>query len=213
MHTGLSAEHAVTEAITGIDLCKEMINVAAGRPLTVHQEEISIHGHAIECHIHAEDYDNNFLPAYGKIADLRLPSGAGVRNESCIYAGLEIPVFYEPLLSKLVVWDSTRERCIARTRQALVEYGVSGIKTTIPFLERVMQNRHFIAADYDATFIETQVDVADAERRKSDTDVAMIAAVLKAFRRDESNSRKPEECASGFGETISAWKMSGRVKR
>jgi len=211
MHTGLPVEHAVTEAITGIDLCKEMITIAAGHPLTFRQEEIGMHGHAIECRISAEDPDNNFLPSPGKIVELRLPGGLGVRNESCMYPGLEIPVFYDPLLSKLVVWDTTRERCIARTRRALAEYVVKGIQTTIPFLEQVIQSKHFIAGDFDATFVNTER--ADVEEQKPYADVALIAAVLKAFRRDEHASRESEEGSNGLGEVVSAWKMSGRVTR
>jgi acetyl-CoA carboxylase biotin carboxylase subunit len=212
MHTRLQLEHPVTEAILGIDLCREMIRIAAGQPLTYRQDEIRIHGHAIECRIYAEDPDNNFLPSFGKITELRLPGGPGVRDDSAIYPGLDVPVYYEPMLSKLVVWGSTREECIARTTRALSEYIVNGIRTTIPFHERVMQNEHFLAGDYDSSFIDTKSEEHDAERGKAYTDAALIAALIKVFRRDrERASQNLKAPVNGPGGLVSAWKMSGRV--
>jgi acetyl-CoA carboxylase biotin carboxylase subunit len=208
MHSGLSVEHAVTEAILGIDLCKEMIRIAAGNPLSYRQDEIGIRGHAIECRIYAEDTGNSFLPAFGRIAEVRVPDGPGVRNESGIYQGLDVPVYYDSLLSKLLVWGSTREECIARMRLALSEYVAKGIKTTIPFHERVMRSEAFIAGDYDTTFVGSTLAKTDAGREEH-ADVALAAAVIKAFRRDrERELRKP---LADAGARVSAWKLSGRV--
>jgi acetyl/propionyl-CoA carboxylase alpha subunit len=206
-------EHAVTEAITGIDLCKEMIGVAAGQTLSFLQDEIRMRGHAIECHISAEDTDNGFLPSSGEIADLRVPEGPGVRSDSLMYQGLDVPPYYESLLSKVVVWDRTREGCIARATRALSEYSVSGIKTTIPLLERVVRNGQFMAGDYDATFLDAGLGKCDGERQGAYADAAVIAAVIRAFRRERQAGRSPEELADGSCEPISAWKMSGRVRR
>ena len=214
MNTRLAIEHPVTEAITGSDLCKEMIRVAAGQPLAFRQEDISIRGHAIECHIHAEDPDNNFFPGAGRIVSLRTPGGPGVRDDSGIYEGFDVPVYYDPHLAKLVIWAGTRERCISRTRRALSEYFVKGIKTTLPFCERVMQNEHFIAGDYDTTFIETTFVREDAAREKPHQDVALLAVAIKAFRSDQARARgRMAVSDSTLLAAESGWKMSGRIKR
>jgi acetyl-CoA carboxylase biotin carboxylase subunit len=212
MHTGLQTEHTVTEAILGIDICKEMIRIAAGQPISYRQDQIKIRGHAIECRIYAEDSEQDFVPSFGKIVELRVPGGAGVREESGIYQGLDVPIYYDPLLSKLVVWGSTREECIARSRQTLAEYVVKGIKTTIPFHERVLRNRCFITGEYDAALVDTMLSKPKAEREKPCADVALLAAVIKAFRRDrEHASRQPGERGRVPGEPVSAWKLSGRI--
>jgi len=214
MNPRLAVEHPITEAITGSDLCKEMIRVAAGLPLTIRQEEIRIRGHAIECRIYAEDPDNSFFPSQGRINCLRTPGGPGVRDDSGIYEGCEVPVYYAPLLAKLVIWAGTRERCISRARRALSEYVIKGIRTTIPFSQRVMKNEHFMAGDYDTTFIDTTFAKEDADREKPHQDVALLAAAIKAFRRDKDRARK----GMGITDTAapaarSGWKMSGRVRR
>jgi acetyl-CoA carboxylase biotin carboxylase subunit len=214
MNTRLAIEHPITEAITGSDLCKEMIRVAAGLPLAFRQEEISIRGHAIECHIHAEDPDNNFYPCAGRIISLRTPGGPGVRDDSGMYEGFEVPVYYDPHLAKLVVWASTRKRCISRTRRALSEYFVKGVKTTLPFSKRVMQNEHFIAGDYDTAFIDCTFVKEDADREKPHQNVALLAVAVRAFRSDQARSRKSMAVSdSTMSATESGWKMSGRIKR
>ncbi|MBU5612864.1 acetyl-CoA carboxylase biotin carboxylase subunit [Geomonas azotofigens] len=213
MNTRLAVEHPVTEAVTGTDLCKEMIRAAAGLPLCFQQQDISFRGHAIECHIHAEDPDHDFFPIAGRIAGLRTPGGPGVRDDSGMYEGLEVPPYYDPHLAKLVVWASTRERCISRTRRALSEYFVKGIKTTIPFCERVMQNEHFIAGDYDTTFIDSRFVKEDAAREKPHQEVALLAVAIKAFRSDQSQTRKSAAISDTTLQAESGWKMSGRIKR
>jgi acetyl-CoA carboxylase biotin carboxylase subunit len=214
MNTRLAIEHPITEAITGSDLCKEMIRVAAGRPLAFRQEDISIRGHAIECHIHAEDPDNNFFPGAGRIVSLRTPGGPGVRDDSGIYEGFDVPVYYDPHLAKLVIWAGTRERCISRTRRALFEYFVKGIKTTIPFCERVMQNGHFMAGYYDTNFIATTFVREEAAREKPHQDVALLAAAIKAFRSDQARARTRAAVSdTTLLAAESGWKMSGRIKR
>ena len=214
MNPRLAVEHPITEAITGTDLCKEMIRVAAGLPLTLRQEEIKIRGHAIECRIYAEDPDNNFFPSEGRISCLRTPGGPGVRDESGIYEGLDVPIYYDPLLAKLVIWASTRERCISRAQRALSEYFIKGIKTTIPFSERIMKNRHFMAGDYDTTFTDTSFVKEDAAREKPHLDLALLAAVIKTFRRDKVRACKNIGISDATTPAAqSGWKMSGRVKR
>jgi len=212
MNTRLQVEHPITEMITSIDLCKEMIRSAAGYPLPFEQEDIKINGHAIECRIYAEDPDNKFLPTPGKIIGLRVPGGPWVRDESGMYDGLDVPIHYDPMLSKLVVWGSTRQRAITRMLRALGEYAVKGIKTTISFHARMLKNEKFIAGDFDTNFIDTQFQPQDAARIKPDEDIALVAAAIKAYRRDKSRAMT----SMGGGcdcEGASTWKSSGRVIR
>jgi acetyl-CoA carboxylase biotin carboxylase subunit len=213
MNTRLQVEHPITEMITGIDLCKEMIRSAAGYELPFRQEDIQCHGHALECRIYAEDPDNRFLPTPGKIIGLRVPGGPWVRDESGMYEGLDVPIHYDPMLSKLVVWGSTRERMITRMLRALSEYAVKGIKTTIPFHARVLKNEKFLAGDIDTNFIDTQFQPADEARVKPYEDIALVAAAIKAYRRDKE---KTLDRLRGDGPAVacaSNWKVSGRVKR
>ena len=213
MNTRLQVEHPITEMITGIDLCKEMIRSAAGYPLAFRQEDVPLHGHALECRIYAEDPDNRFLPTPGKILGLRVPGGPWVRDESGMYEGLDVPIHYDPMLSKLVVWGSTRERCITRMTRALSEYSVKGIKTTIPFHARVMQNEKFIKGEIDTNFIDTQFQPQDAARIKPHEDIALVAAAIKAFLRDREKTQRSMGASGGPECEHSQWKSSGRVQR
>ncbi len=212
MNTRLQVEHPITEMVTGIDLCKEMIKAAAGDPLPFWQDDIKLQGHAIECRIYAEDPDNHFLPTPGKITGLRVPGGPWVRDESGMYEGLTVPIFYDPMLSKLVVWGSTRDRAITRMKRALGEYNVKGIKTTIPFHARVMEDEAFLSGIYDTTFIDTQFQPRDEARVRPYVDVAIVAAALKAHLRDKDKAQHSMGGHQEGGE-YSAWKASGRVRR
>ena len=133
MNTRLQVEHPVTELVTGIDLVREQIRIAAGEKLTIQQADVQWNGHALECRVYAEDPEKNFLPSPGKITKLRTPSGPGVRDDSGVYEGWEVPLFYDPMISKLATYGATREEAINRMQRALREYYVGGIKTTIPF--------------------------------------------------------------------------------
>jgi acetyl-CoA carboxylase biotin carboxylase subunit len=144
MNTRIQVEHPVTEMITGIDLLKEQIRVAAGEPLRFTQDDVVLRGHAIECRINAEDPDKNFMPCPGPIDGYVAPGGPGVRVDSHVYPGYKIPPYYDSLVSKLIVWGADREEAIARMKRALNEYAVTGIKTTIPFHVKLMDNPHFI---------------------------------------------------------------------
>ncbi len=212
MNTRLQVEHPITEMITGVDLCKEMIKSAAGDPLPFRQEDIPLHGHAIECRIYAEDPDNNFLPTPGRIIGLRVPGGPWVRDESGMYEGLDVPIHYDPMLSKLVVWGSTRERAITRMLRALAEYAVKGIKTTIPFHARVIGSEAFALGDFDTHYIDNHFRPADAARPMPHEDIALIAAAIQAYRRDKERA---QHMLGGHpdGQEHSAWKASGRVRR
>ncbi len=154
MNTRIQVEHPVTVEVTGLDLVKEQIRVAAGEGLSVTQEEISFDGHSIECRINAEDPDNNFAPSPGRIESLHKPGGTGIRVDTHIYAGYTIPPFYDSLLGKLICRGSTRAEAIARMRGALEEFVIEGVKTTIPLHLRIMSDPVFIdGLDVNTSYI------------------------------------------------------------
>ncbi|HRC58210.1 MAG TPA: acetyl-CoA carboxylase biotin carboxylase subunit, partial [Kofleriaceae bacterium] len=154
MNTRLQVEHPVTEMIFGVDLVAWQLEVAEGKPLPLTQEQLDgrRRGHAIECRVYAED-PIKFLPSPGTITHLRVPDGPWVRNDSGCYEGAEIPVHYDPMISKLVVWGEDRAQAVARMRRALDEYHVAGIETNLPFHRRCLRHERFIAGEYDTGFI------------------------------------------------------------
>lgn len=154
MNTRIQVEHPVTEMITGIDLIKEQIRVAAGETLSLKQKDITFTGHAIECRINAEDPERNFLPCPGRIDAYIAPGGPGVRVDSHCYPGYKIPPFYDSLVGKLIVWGRDRDEAIKRMHRALDEYAITGIQTTIPFHLRCLDNPYFQKGDVTTDFIE-----------------------------------------------------------
>src|SRR5256885_2376405 len=148
MNTRLQVEHPVTEMVWGVDLVKEQLRVARGEKLSIAQDDLRPSGHAIECRIYAEDPARKFAPSPGLIRYLNLPQGPGVRNENGVYSGYTVPVFYDPMLSKLVTHAETREAAIARMKRALAEYRVEGIRTTIPFFSYLMEHEDFHVARF-----------------------------------------------------------------
>jgi len=181
MNTRLQVEHPVTELVTSQDLVKLQILVAQGEALPLRQQDLRQNGHAIECRVYAEDPSRGFLPSPGRILALRVPGGPGVRDDSGVYEGYDVPIHYDPLISKLVVWGATRDEAVARMRRAVSEYKVLGIQTTLPFFERVLRHPDFLAGDFDTSF----VDVAFArqeETRDAPVEVAVAAAAIHAYR-------------------------------
>ena len=154
MNTRLQVEHPVTELVTGIDLVKEQLFIADGQPLRIRQEEVSQKGHSIECRLYAEDPENNFMPSPGLVSKIIEPMGTGVRCDGYIYQGYTIPIYYDPLISKLITWGINREEAINRMVRALEEYYILGVKTSKNFLVRIMGTPDFIAGKYDTHFIE-----------------------------------------------------------
>ncbi|WP_040951343.1 acetyl-CoA carboxylase biotin carboxylase subunit [Gorillibacterium massiliense] len=162
MNTRIQVEHPVTEWVTGVDLIKEMINVAQGAPLSFNQDDIQINGHAIECRINAEDPARNFLPSPGEIEFYLPPGGLGVRVDSSAYTGYTISPHYDSMIAKLIVWGSTREEAIARMKRSLSEFAIEGIRTTIPFHLKLLDHKRFLSGDFDIKFLEEH-DVNDAD--------------------------------------------------
>jgi acetyl-CoA carboxylase, biotin carboxylase subunit len=154
MNTRIQVEHPVTEMLTGVDLVKEQIRVAAGEPLSLKQEDVPFVGHSIEFRLNAEDPDNDFMPSPGEVTFLDVPGGPGVRVDSAMYQGYKIPPFYDSMVGKLIVWALTREEAISRARRALREYRLEGIKTTIPLHLRLLEDEAFRSGDYHTGYLE-----------------------------------------------------------
>ncbi len=181
MNTRLQVEHPVTELITGLDLVAEQIRIAEGEPLGYGQDDLEIWGHAVECRVYAEDVPAGFLPAPGPLLRHRPPAGPGVRVDAGVEEGDEVPVYYDPMVSKLSTWGRTRAEAIARMDRALAEYDVAGIRTTIPFCRTVMSHPAFQSGQFDTGFVSEHFDAsmlapsAEAER------AALVAAGLTAL--------------------------------
>jgi acetyl-CoA carboxylase biotin carboxylase subunit len=182
MNTRLQVEHPITEMVTGVDLVRLQILVAQGERLPFTQDQLSQRGHAIECRVCAEDPERNFMPNPGRIDALRVPSGPGVRDDSGVYAGFEVPLFYDPLISKLVVHAETREAAIARMLRAVSEYQVVGIRTTLPFFDRALRHPKFVEGDFDTSFVSRLQSEREAEWGKDAADVARAVAAIAAYR-------------------------------
>lgn len=154
MNTRIQVEHTVTEMVTGIDLIKEQIRIAAGEKLRIKQDKIQIKGASVECRINAEDFENNFMPQPGKIESLNLPGGPGVRIDTHIYQGYEIPPFYDSLVAKLITWGRDRQEAIKVMQRALNEFYIAPIKTTIPFHLMLLDNPLFLKGDVSTHLVQ-----------------------------------------------------------
>jgi acetyl-CoA carboxylase biotin carboxylase subunit len=206
MNTRLQVEHPITEMVTGIDLVKCQMEIAAGNPLPFTQEEIRPQGHSLECRIYAEDPYNGFMPSPGRIEKLRAPAGGlGVRYDNGTYQGYVVPLEYDPLLSKLITWGNTREESIHRMLRALSEYQVYGIKTVIPFFQRILRHPRFFQGDYNTHFIE-ELEKEDETVDPEEQTVALIAAGIKSYK---ESRHAFSTCPAG---TKSQWKIKGRLE-
>jgi acetyl-CoA carboxylase biotin carboxylase subunit len=213
MNTRVQVEHAITEAITGIDIVKAMIRAAAGEPLGIRQQDVKIHGHAIEARIYAEDPDQGFVPSPGEIAVFRPPDGIGVRVDSGVYQGATVTVFYDPMVAKLIAWGGDRREAIDRLRRALSEFVVKGIKTSIPFHQKVVRHPVFLDGKYDTGFIDAWMAGGRGDERSGDGDaaearrVACMVAAIAAYRRDKELAARASQAAGGGGDP---WRDFGR---
>ncbi len=206
MNTRLQVEHPVTEMVTGLDLVKLQVRIAQGEPLPFGQEALVQRGHALECRVYAEDPEAGFLPSPGRILALRPPAGPGVRDDSGVYEGWTVPIDYDPLLSKLVAWGETRSAAIERMRRAVSEYRVLGIRTTLPFFERVLRHPGFQAGEFDTSFVETALGSApDGHPRP--LEAAAVAAAIQAFRTRRSAAART---AGRPASDLSPWRLAGR---
>ena len=156
MNTRIQVEHPVTEMVTGLDLIKEQLRIAGGERLSLRQDEVRLRGHAIECRINAEDTERDFLPAPGKVTALHLPGGPGVRVDSHVYAGYEIPPFYDSMIAKIIAHGADRSEALERMRRALDECVIEGVPSTLPFHARLVRHPRFIAGDVSTRFLEEE---------------------------------------------------------
>ncbi|HYH08045.1 MAG TPA: acetyl-CoA carboxylase biotin carboxylase subunit [Thermoanaerobaculia bacterium] len=213
MNTRLQVEHPVTEMVWGVDLVKEQLRIAQGEQLSFTQQDLRPLGHAIECRIYAEDPARKFAPSPGLIRYINLPQGPGVRNDQGVYAGYTVPVFYDPMLSKLIVHGQTRAEAIARMRRALTEYRVEGIMTTIPFFTFIMNNPDFVEARFDTGYIDRvlpTIDFAHRPTSEHDVDAAIAAAAILAFE-EAQNVKLPEDTGSRWREAAREEAVRGRL--
>jgi acetyl-CoA carboxylase biotin carboxylase subunit len=180
MNTRLQVEHPVTEQITGIDLVKEQIHVAEGLPLRFQQSDLSHHGHSIEVRVYAEDPSNNFLPDTGTLTRYKPPMGPGIRVDDCMEEGLEVSVFYDPMVAKLVATGANRQEAIARMLRAIHEYEIVGIKTTLPFCEFVLKHENFLSGKFTTKFVEQfyKPEYLDKPLSEEEKEVAALVSVI-----------------------------------
>ena len=164
MNTRIQVEHPVTELVTGIDLVREQLRVAAGLPLSFTQEEAAVHGHAIECRINAENPSQNFRPSPGTITDMYLPGGKGIRIDSAIYSGYTIPPYYDSMVAKLIVWAKNRKEAIRKMRSALGEVIIEGIDTNVDYQYEILHHPDFVSGDIDIEFISSMSHPARSRR-------------------------------------------------
>lgn len=209
MNTRLQVEHPITERVVGVDLVREQINIANGLPLPFTQDDLRQHGHSIQCRIYAEDPDNNFLPNPGVIRHISVPLGLGVRYDGYVYEGYEIPMHYDPMICKLITWAENRQDCIARMRRALYEYKITGVKTSIKFLEKIMDTPAFREGKYNTHFIEENQErlFAPGACGTECEDMAMITAFIDYL--DKMARIQPPRYTEELG---SNWKDFGRKR-
>lgn len=209
MNTRLQVEHLITEMVTGVDIVKAQIGIAAGENLQYKQEDITMYGHAINCRINAEDPEKDFAPCPGTITAYRAPGGPGVRVDSALYVGYTVPVFYDSLIAKLAVWGKSREEAICRLRNALQEYQIEGVETTIPLLKRIVEDERFVKGEIDTGFLKDRVEVFAFEKPLKNEDIAAVIAVLIFSKRSKvSRAIIPERKVM----TASRWKFSEKKR-
>jgi acetyl-CoA carboxylase, biotin carboxylase subunit len=206
MNTRLQVEHPVTEMITGLDLVKLQIRVAEGEALPMKQENLKINGHAIEIRVYAEDPANSFLPDIGTLTTYRPPQGPGVRVDDGFEEGMAIPIFYDPMIAKLITHGATREEAISRMERAIDDYAIAGVETTLPFCRYTMGHKAFRSGKYDTHFVRDHFTPAVLLGKDPEE---MAVAALVAGRLNAETGRRPALVAAGSGQ-LSAWKLNRR---
>ena len=206
MNTRLQVEHPVTELVTGRDLVKDQLRIAAGDKLGFGQDDVALSGWAIECRINAEDPYASFIPSPGHVAGLRAPGGPWVRDDTGVYAGCTIPRFYDTLMAKLIVWGPDRETAAARMARALEEYKVVGVQTTIPILQRIIAHADFSAGRLSTGFMERLLAADRPEAAGRHRRIALIATALTAYER----AGRPASASAASAPSSSAWRQALR---
>jgi acetyl-CoA carboxylase biotin carboxylase subunit len=210
MNTRLQVEHPVTELITGLDLVKEQIRVAEGHPLSFTQDDLKINGHALELRVCAEDPMNNFLPDIGTLSTYRVPQGPGIRVDDCMEEGMEIPIHYDNMVAKLIVWADTRDNAIDKMKRAITEYRISGVANTLQFGYWVMENEHFISGNFDTKFIDNYFKPEYLQSKEDQTlEEALGLIASHVF----SNKVASAQASNGANSAESDWYKKRRSMR
>jgi acetyl-CoA carboxylase biotin carboxylase subunit len=215
VNTRLQVEHPVTEWITGRDLVRDQIRVAAGEPLGFTQDDIVLRGHAIECRIAAEDPYNNYLPSLGRIDFVSEPQGPGVRVDSSIFSGIEIPYYYDPMLAKLICWAADRPAAIQRMKRALHEYVILGVKTNIPFHLQLLDDPRFINGEVHTGFLDSEFKMIEpaaaepADGPGETEEIALLVAAVMSHQRRQRNGAQPAVII----EPAANWRAAGRDRQ
>jgi len=215
MNTRLQVEHPVTEMVTGLDLVKLQLRIAAGEPLPLRQEDVALRGHAIECRIYAEDPDNNFFPSPGRILSRRVPAGPGIRMDDGVYPGWVVPTDYDPLLGKLIAWGSDRDEAIARLRRALEEYSIGGIQTNIGLFRRILADGEYQRGEIYTRWLDEWLarslsGVAPAAPLPESLETAALVAAALFHLSTNGASANSGPVASTASAEESNWKREGR---
>ena len=208
MNTRLQVEHPVTELVTGVDIVKEMISIADGRKLRFTQDDITMNGWAIEARITAEDPDNNFMPSTGTIVALREPTGPGIRIESGMYVGMEVGLYYDPMIAKLIAYGENRAEAILRLRRALAEYRIAGVKTSIPFHLGLVDTPRFQWGQFDTRFLESHTPPITEDIEHKREIAALVAAMLLHERGQQAITIGHD---GGKDEGISTWRKAAML--
>jgi acetyl/propionyl-CoA carboxylase alpha subunit len=205
MNTRLQVEHTVTEMVTGSDLVIEQIRIAAGERTSFRQDDVSLSGWALECRVTAENPFNNFLPSMGSIDYLAEPSGPGVRVDSALFSGTELPYHYDPMVAKVITWGRSREEAIQRMRRALREFVIVGVETNIPFHLQMLEDARFLAGDVSTSFLEKEFSLAPRGDGTSEEVALLATALLTHLKRQAAPLPAP---AAG---DHSPWRSAGRA--
>ena len=202
MNTRLQVEHPVTEQITGIDLVKEQIKIAEGKKLAFSQKDLTIQGHSIEVRVYAEDAAQNFMPTTGKLHEYKRPQGLGVRVDDGLEQGMEISIYYDPMIAKLITFGATRDEAIARMKRAISEYKISGVHTTLDFAEFVLNHKAFVEGDFDTHFVSKYFTENSLQNEDSALETIAAAAVANILQEKKTHQ------SVVTNETTSRWKSN-----
>lgn len=210
MNTRLQVEHPVTEQITGLDLVKEQILIAEGKPLSFKQEDLHIYGHALELRVYAEDPANNFLPDIGRLETYKRPQGLGVRVDDGFEQGMDIPIYYDPMIAKLVTFGKDRPEAIAKMLRAIEEYQITGIATTLPFGSFVLQHEAFVSGNFDTKFIERYFnpEVLQQQPGSAEEEIAVALAALLMHEKKPAASAKNGAAKTSTPVATSNWRKN-----
>lgn len=206
MNTRLQVEHPVTELITGVDLVKEQIRIAEGKEISFKQEDLSIHGHAIELRVYAEDPRNNFLPDIGKLQTYRPPSGTGVRVDDGFEEGMNIPIYYDPMISKLVTYGKDRQEAVQRMRRAIDEYKITGIQTTLAFGLYVMNHEAFLSGNFDTKFVDRYFTPEQLDTEVDEDEEKLAAVFVAKLLKESKKAQSGAESVQKTGNAAKSWR-------